>query len=214
MSHPRITPARTWKRALPVFCLAAACLGAPLHSASAGGSGLSYQSGSGQERGEAYTLVRNGNDLTKVGTNSLDRAAIKELKQSLGGDFFWFRSQGKTYVAQDRALLDKVAAAFAPIEQLGHQMEVHGEQMKGHGEAMKSLGGDMALAAATLRPQRMEEIGKQMEQAGKPMEALGKKMEALGKQMEQEGERADQAVRALMRQAVASGQARPLAARS
>ncbi|HEX9171902.1 MAG TPA: hypothetical protein VF861_04505 [Telluria sp.] len=213
MSHPRLKQARHWKRALPAFCLAAACLAAPLHGASAAGS-VSHRTDAAQERGEAYTLVRNGKDMTKVGTNSLDRAAIKELKQSIGGDFFWFRSEGKTWVAQDRALLDKVAAAFAPIEQLGRQMEVHGEQMKGHGDVMKSLGGDMALATASLRPQRMEEIGKQMEQAGKPMEALGKKMEVLGKQMEKEGERADQTVRALMRQAVASGQARPVAVKS
>jgi hypothetical protein len=214
MSDPRTKPARKWQRALPVFCLAAACLAAPLQSASAAGSGLSYRTGAGHERGEAYTLVRNGKDMTRVGTNGLDRAAIEELKQSIGGDFFWFRSEGKTWVAQDRALLDKVAAAFAPVEQLGHEMEVHGEQMKGQGELMKSLGGDMAVAAATVRPKRMEEIGKQMEQAGKPMEALGKKMEVLGRQMEQEGERADQTVRALMRQAVAKGQARPLAVKS
>jgi hypothetical protein len=72
----------------------------------------------------------------------------------------------------------------------------------------------MALAAATLRTSRMEEIGQKMEQAGKPMEALGKKMEVLGKQMEKEGERADQTVRGLMREALANGQARPLPLRS
>lgn len=209
MSQPRFK-ALNWKRALPVFVLAAACVAAPLHTASAGAT---YRVGHAHERGDAYTLVRNGSDMTNVGTNSPDTAAIKELKRSIGSDFFWFRSEGKAYVAQDRALLDKVAAAFAPLERLGKEMEGHGEQMKGHGATMKSLGGDMAIAAATLRPSRMEEIGKKMEQAGKPMEVLGKKMEVLGKQMEKEGERADQTVRGLIREALASGLARPAPAK-
>lgn len=209
MFHTRVTPARKWKRALPVVFLAAACIAAPLQAASASGAGLSYRAGAGHERGEPYALVRNGSDMSNAGIDSADAATIKELKRSIGGDFFWFRSQRKTYVAQDPALLDKVAAAFAPLERLGKQMEGHGLQMKGHGEAVKSLGGEMALAAATLRPARMEEIGKRMEQAGKPMEALGKKMEVLGEQMEKEGERADHTVRRLIGAALANGQARP-----
>jgi hypothetical protein len=55
----------------------------------------------------------------------------------------------------------------------------------------------------------MDEIGRRMDDAGKPMDALGKQMDALGQQMEREGERANAAVRALIRDAMARGLARP-----
>jgi hypothetical protein len=65
-------------------------------------------------------------------------------------------------VVQDRALLDKASAAWAPLERLGKAMKVHGEQMKRHGEVMKSLGGDMTLGQARpLPPKSCSAIGEQ-----------------------------------------------------
>jgi hypothetical protein len=213
MFHTRIT-AHTphWRRTFPILCLAAACGAGPLHAgtvAETTGPRM-LRVGAEHTRGDPYVLVRDGGGVTKVGPGSPDAAAIKQLKRSIGGDFLWFRDEGKAYVVQDRALLDQVALAWAPLERLGKEMEAHGEQMKQHGDVMKSLGVDMTLAAVTFRPSRMEKIGKKMEEAGKPMEAIGKKMEVLGKQMEKEGENADKVVRGLIRESLANGQARPL----
>lgn len=78
---------------------------------------------------------------------------------------------------------------------------------------MNTLGVQMneAAGAAGQRAahQKMDEIGRRMDDAGKPMDALGKQMDALGQQMEREGERANAAVRALIRDAMARGLARP-----
>ncbi|TQK02797.1 M56 family metallopeptidase [Herbaspirillum sp. SJZ107] len=78
---------------------------------------------------------------------------------------------------------------------------------------MNTLGTQMGEAADTAAQhaarQKMDEIGRRMDEAGKPMDALGKQMDALGQQMEREGERANAAVRALIRDAMARGLARP-----
>lgn len=86
-------------------------------------------------------------------------------------------------------------------------------QMNRIGAQMNTLGTQMGEAsdAAAQRAARhnMDQIGRRMDDAGKPMDALGKQMDALGKQMEREGERANAAVRALIRDAMARGLARP-----
>lgn len=85
------------------------------------------------------------------------------------------------------------------MNRLSAQMNTLGTQM---GEAADS-------AAQRAARRNMDEIGRRMDEAGKPMDALGKQMDALGKQMEREGERANAAVRALIRDAMARGLARP-----
>lgn len=85
------------------------------------------------------------------------------------------------------------------MNRLSAQMNTLGTQM--------SEAADAAAQRAASR--KMDEIGRRMDEAGKPMDALGKQMDALGKQMEREGERANTAVRALIRDAMARGLARP-----
>jgi hypothetical protein len=48
-----------------------------------------------------------------------------------------------------------------------------------------------------------------MDDAGKPMDSIGRQMKTLGSQMKQESETADKTVRALIRDAMARGLARP-----
>jgi len=115
------------------------------------------------------------------------------------------------------------------MNELGRQMgELGGQMGRAHDDAerrrlqtemnrlsaqMNTLGTQMSeasnSAAQRAARQNMDEIGRRMDEAGKPMNALGKQMDALGKQMEREGERANAAVRALIRDAMARGLARP-----
>lgn len=141
--------------------------------------------------------------------NNASDSDLDAIKSRVQGEFFWFRKDGKEYIVQDPALLERVRQAWAPMEKTGAQMEVHGKEMGRHGDAMGKYGAQMALAAATLNKDKMEALGKQMEDAGKPMEALGKKMEVLGEQMEAQQKDADRTTRAIIGEALASGKAQP-----
>lgn len=91
------------------------------------------------------------------------------------------------------------------MDELGAKMSALGEQMAQRSEALKA---EIERNEA-LREQPMEDIGRKMDEAGKPMDALGKKMDVLGKQIEAESHVADRAMRAVIRDALAQGLARP-----
>jgi hypothetical protein len=160
------------------------------------------------EGGEPYALVRAGSRLNMTGDN-VNSADIDAVKRRVQGEFFWFRKDGKEYVVQDAATLERVRQAWAPMEKTGAEMEKQGKEMGRHGKLMGDYGNQMALAAVTMNKTRMEAIGKQMEDAGKPMEALGEKMEVLGKQMDAQQKEADQTTRGIINEALANGAARP-----
>ncbi len=211
------------KAALPILGLAAcAAFSSAVPSAFAAGERAVVHSGQDAgERKDSYALVRQGESGSSMHTHSGDRKSIEAVRRSIDGDFLWFRDGGKAYVVQDREVLAKVDAAWAPLNRLGERMDGYGRQMDEHGKRMAALGKQMDEAAASLVRGRetdrktqgaeasMEEIGKRMNEAGKPMDALGKQMNLLGKQMERESRTADKAVRALIREAMAKGLASP-----
>ncbi|MFC5458589.1 hypothetical protein [Massilia niabensis] len=202
---------RTIKHVLLLSAAAAACA-APLLAVNAAPPGKALEEVRSTHRlegGEPYALVRPGSRGGVTSGGKLGQGNLDDIKRSVQGEFFWFRKDGKEYIVQDAATLDRVRQAWEPTEKLGREMEKHGEEMGRHGKAMGALGNDMALASVSLNRTKMEAIGKQMEDAGKPMEALGEKMEALGKRMEAEHAQADRTVRAIINEAVTSGVARP-----
>jgi hypothetical protein len=203
------------KHALLLGAAAAACA-APLlaaHAAPPSDSLQKVRSMHRSEGGEPYALVRGGANLHITG-DKVDSSDIEAIKRSVQGEFFWFRKDGKEYIVQDAATLERVRQAWAPMEKTGAEMERHGEEMGRHGKAMGDYGNQMAMAAVTLNKTKMEAIGKKMEEAGKPMEAIGKRMEALGKRMEAQQKAADRTTRRIIKEAVASGVARPAPKRS
>jgi hypothetical protein len=201
---------RSIRDALLISAAAAACA-APLlsvHAAPPSDGLRTVRAMHRSEGGDPYALVRAGSRLNMTGNNVAD-ADLEGVRRSVRGEFFWFRKDGKDYIVQDPATLDRVRAAWAPMEKTGAEMEQHGKEMGRHGDAMGKYGNQMALAAVTLNKDKMEAIGKQMEAAGKPMEALGKKMEALGEQMEAQQKDADRTTRGIIGEALTSGTARP-----
>jgi hypothetical protein len=166
------------------------------------------------ESGDAYALVREGAHGTSVRGDHVWSSDLEAAKRAITGQFLWFRNGGKTYVVQDPKLLARAGAAWAPVDRLGEQMDGYSKQMDEHGKHMEALSKEMAQASLRAPadghgPGSMEEVGRRMHEAGKPMDALGKQMGALGKQMERESHVADQAVRELIREALAKGLARP-----
>jgi hypothetical protein len=215
MSHPKrlLDP----KLTLTILGLAASAA-LYTHDVMAQGAGRApvYVSAHGQHSADgAYALVRASyKDGTNIGGDSADWKEIEAAKRSIGGDFLWFRDGGKAWVVRDAQVLAKAKAAWAPVDRLGEQMDVHGKEMDQHGKKMDALGKEMDNAAHEKRFESMEEIGRRMEQAGKPMHALGKKMEVLGKQMERESHTAEATMRELIRDAKARGLAQPAPARA
>jgi hypothetical protein len=200
---------RRIKHALLLGAVVAACA-APLLSVQAAppSDGLqAVRSMHRSEGGEPYALVRGGPGLNMTGDN-LNSADIEAVKRKVQGEFFWFRKDGKEYIVQDAATLERVRQAWAPLEKTGAEMEKQGKEMGRHGEAMGGYGAKMALAAVTFNQAKMEALGKKMEEAGKPMEALGEKMEVLGKQMEAQQKEADRTTRGIINESVSSGAAR------
>ncbi len=165
------------RHALLLSAIAAACA-APMFSAQAAPPSDGVQKVRAMHRsegGEPYALVREGSRLNMTG-NHIPNADIEAIKRGVQGEFFWFRKDGKDYIVQDAAVLERVRVAWAPMEKTGAEMEKHGKEMGRHGDIMGKYGSQMALAAATLDKDKMEAIGNKMEDAGKPMEALGKQM--------------------------------------
>jgi len=205
----------SFRRSLMLGAIAAACA-APLLSAHAAPPADGVKMVRDVHRGEGgdpYALVRPFTRMNMTVNNASD-ADIEAIKGRVQGEFFWFRKDGKDYIVQDAALLERVRQAWAPMEKTGAEMEVLGKEMGRHGDAMGKYGSRMALAAVTLNKTKMEAIGKQMEEAGKPMEALGKQMEALGEKMEAQQKDADRSTRGLIGEALASGKAQPAPRRS
>ncbi len=206
---------RTIRHALLISAAAAACA-APLlsvHAAPPSDGMQKVRAIHRSEGGDPYALVRAGSRLDMSG-NKVTNADIEGVRHNVQGEFFWFRKDGKEFIVQDPALLERVRQAWAPMEKTGAEMEKHGREMGRHGETMGAFGNQMALAAVTLNREQMEAIGKKMEDAGKPMEALGKKMEVLGEQMEAQQKDADRATRGIIGESLASGKARPAPRRS
>jgi hypothetical protein len=196
------------KHALLLGATAAACA-APLLSAHATPSSDGLQkvrSIHRLENGEPYALVRADSRMSMTG-NNVTNEQMDAIRRTMQGEFFWFRKDGKEYVVQDAATLERIRQAWAPMEKTGAEMEKHGKEMGRHGEAMGAYGNQMALAAVTMNKTKMETLGK-------PMEAIGKQMEALGERMEAEQKEADKATRGIIGESLASGVARPAPKRS
>ena len=210
MHASRYFSSRSIKQALLISAAAAACA-APLlavHAAPAADASKPVRVMHRGEGGDPYALVRPGT-RTNMTVNNLSDTDLDAIRGRVQGEFFWFRKDGKEFIVQDPALLERVRQAWAPMEKTGAEMEVHGKEMGRHGKVMGDYGKEMALASVTLNKDKMEAIGKKMENAGKPMEALGKKMEVLGEQMEAQQKDADRTTRAIIGEALASGKAQP-----
>ena len=123
----------------------------------------------------------------------------------------------------------RMAALQTRMNELGRQMGSLGRQLgQARGDAersrleaqmsslnaqMSTLGAQMGEAADSAGQraarQHMQEVSQRMDEAGKPMDGIGRQMKTLGRQMKQESEAADKTVRALIRDAIARGLARP-----
>jgi beta-lactamase regulating signal transducer with metallopeptidase domain len=137
-------------------------------------------------REDAYAFVRAGDRGLNISgsTNRADWRELESIKRAIPGEFLWFRDGGKTYVVRDAGVLAKVSAAWAPLDKLGAQMEVHGKEMEKHGKVMEALGHDMERAAVNVERSRDRTAERKLQSLGRDQGRLGRQMEKLGRQME------------------------------
>jgi bla regulator protein blaR1 len=96
-------------------------------------------------------------------------------------------------------------------DQLEQQMDKLGADMDALSSQMDQHQATLDAATATLEANQapMEALGRQMDEAGKPMDALGKQMDALGERQDASVKRAEEALRALIGDAMQRGLAKP-----
>ena len=213
-----------WKLALPILglatCAALYSWTAPAHAAPQAAPEPAAAHREHREtrvvreaaRGEPYAVVRAKDGGFNISGSSDDWDDVKAARNAIGGEFVWFRENGRSYYIQDPELMAKVNAAWAPVDRLGKQMDAYGKEMDKHGKKMEVLGRQMEQASSGVKPpasereireidEGMQALGRQMEELGRKlaetrddaererierrMEEAGKRMEAAGKRMEQ-----------------------------
>ena len=213
-----------WKLALPILglatCAALYSWTAPAHAAPQAAPEPAAAHREHREtrvvreaaRGEPYAVVRAKDGGFNISGSSDDWDDVKAARDAIGGEFVWFRENGRSYYIQDPELMAKVNAAWAPVDRLGKQMDAYGKEMDKHGKKMEGLGRQMEQASSGVKPpasereireidEGMQALGRQMEELGRKlaetrddaererierrMEEAGKRMEAAGKRMEQ-----------------------------
>lgn len=174
--------ALSWKLALPMLALSAACMAAFAQGGTIShttriedGTRISIRAGQGTD----YAVVGdNDEDSIKFAGNYDQITDIKALRRELGGNFIWFRRDGRSYLIRDPALVAHARQAWQPTEPVGEKMGVLGDQMEVHGEKMEAIGARMERQTAGSEP-----VSAEMGELGEKMGALGERIEPLTRQM-------------------------------
>jgi len=126
----------------------------------------------GERERSGYALVRKDRDGFSMSGNIDDADDIRAARDSIDGDFLWFRRDGKAWVVRDAETLARARQAWAATDALGEQMQALDARMKPHSERMQALGA------------RMEALGKDNAFDSPEARAATANMEALGRQIQ------------------------------
>jgi hypothetical protein len=127
-----------------------------------------------------YAIVRS-EDRTKgtsMNGDSSNWSEVEAAKRKVGGEFIWFKENGKAYVIQDAVTVQKANTIWAPVDELGKEMDGYGAQMNEHGKKMEALGEQMRTAAKGAEPSQEEQ--RQFQRA---MRAQGEQVKTLAMQV-------------------------------
>lgn len=119
-----------------------------------------------------FALVESGGDSIRMTGEISVVDEIKSVRDRVGGDFVWFRRDGRSWVVRDAQTIAGVREAWAPTDALNRQLEALEAKMQPHTDRIEALSA------------RMEAISEQHESASPEMEAAAAQMEALGERME------------------------------
>lgn len=181
--------------------------------------------------GSSYSTRMYVNRDSKWSWNDLEALRGKSKEERL----YVFKDQ-TTYLITDRATIESVKAAYAPVEKLGREQGALGRQQGELGRQQGELGrkqgelgrkqGELARSMAQSDEhqsadleQKQRELGRQQAELGKQQEALGKKQSVLGRKQGELGRKqaaasaqAEAKITPILDAAFTHGLARPLPA--
>lgn len=181
----------SWKLALPILGLSAACMtvfaqGNNASATTTQDASRSHISVRADQKTHYAVVGENDDDSIQFSGNYDELDGITALRKDFGGNFVWFRRDGRAYVIRDQAVVANVRKAWEPTEPVGKEMEVLGAQMEVHGKKMEALGRRMEAQSATAEPMSSE-----LEKLGVQMEALGKQLEPIVTQLVRTSDQAE-----------------------
>lgn len=129
----------------------------------------------GDEEGDGYALVRDGQEGFSMSGSSDDIEQIRTAQRSVDGDFLWFRRDGKAWIVRDAATLASAREAWGATDALNEQMQGLNARMQPHSARLEALGKQMEALSGAQAHESPE-----MRAASEQMKVLGEKMGALG----------------------------------
>ncbi|MES2047799.1 MAG: M56 family metallopeptidase [Pseudomonadota bacterium] len=207
----------SWKMAIPLAGLTAACavLYAQVGAANAGTESAKASSASvvplraipavasvpalnsnvnkierkASSNSDSFALVKTSADgFDSVTNNSgFEAKEIEVFRKKSKEETLWFRDHGKAFAIRDKATLDKVKAAYKPMDELGEKMDLQGKKMDEQGKIMDEIGKQMDAVSDRqhqVDPSVSAAFEASMRVHEKKMEGLEKKMEAAAAKLE------------------------------
>lgn len=134
---------------------------------------------------ESYAVVRGDDKRLRVAAlDTRDVHDIQCLRDSVKGDFIWFKKDGKSYLVKDPALVAKARAAWAPTEKLGAEMEKQSSVASLRSKELDAIGAKIGASTAALVNEQMQrDTSVQMNALARTQERLGRRLEELGERM-------------------------------
>jgi len=146
-----------------------------------------------------YVIVSgNSNYLTMSGSEE-DAEHAKELKNTIHGDFIWFRRGDHSYVIKDQATVDRARKLWAEQEAISKQQEQLGQKQEELGKRQEELSTrmekiqvqvpDMTAQLDKLKAELQQmNSSATMDQIGKIQEEIGELQEKIGEAQSKAGE--------------------------
>ena len=133
--------------------------------------------------GNGYALVRAGQEGFAMSGSSDDIATVRRLRQDIDGDFLWVRRDGKGYVVSDPGVLDKVRAAWQPVDALDDRMQALQQRMEPHQRELDALQSRMDRIAVPKDSPEMRAAEAAMQELAGRQESLAARQSRLAARM-------------------------------
>lgn len=129
-------------------------------------------------------VTHDSDDLTMSGDRN-DAEHARELKKKIPGDFIWFERDGKSFVINDSAVVNRAKQLWQPAEDLQKQQKDLGKQMQDLSKQQEDSRQKMEdtkikLPDMTAEVQKLEESMKQLSANGGTMNEIGELQRQIG----------------------------------
>jgi beta-lactamase regulating signal transducer with metallopeptidase domain len=135
--------------------------------------------------GSSYIAVVNHSVTISDSGDTEELAQAKALHAKDGGDFIWFKHEGKEYLIRDRATIDRALELYKPMHDLQAQQNELGKQQEELGKQQDALGDQMEevkikIPDMTADLERIKERMREIAEKGGTQEEIGELQSELG----------------------------------